>query len=70
MERIVTLAVNCSEYNISRAAKRSMTVRELINELENYHDDEKVVFSNDNGYTYGFISPSFIERQTVEDEEE
>lgn len=38
----------------------TMTVRELINELELYSDDDEVYLSHDNGYTYGSISQGDI----------
>ena len=34
----------------------TMTVRELIEVLDNYDDDLKVYLSHDNGYTYGSIN--------------
>lgn len=33
----------------------SLTVKELIEILDQYQDDELVFFRNDNGYTYGSI---------------
>ena len=48
-----------------------MTVRELIDELEcNYNEDDKIVFSNDNGYTYGYIGAGYIDARRVETYEE
>lgn len=39
--------------------RRTMTVRELIDYLENNFDDDQEVFlDNDNGYTYGSITES------------
>ena len=43
------------------AARRTMSVSELINLLEQYDDDALVVFSHDNGYTYGGVHESDIE---------
>lgn len=69
--RIVTLNTNRSEYDIRDAAARSMTVRELIDELEcNYNENDKIVFSNDNGYTYGYIGAGYIDTHRVETHEE
>ena len=50
----------------------TMTVRELIDFLEQYDDDTPVYLKNDNGYTYGNINwDSFDENDTdYEDEEE
>lgn len=39
-------------YNLGQI-EYTMTVKDLINYLENYGDDYLVVFSNDRGYTYG-----------------
>ena len=71
MIRIVTLNTNRSEYDIRDAAACSMTVRELIDELEcNYNENDKIVFSNDNGYTYGYVGAGYIDVQRVETQEE
>ena len=67
---IVILETNRSNYDIRDAARSSMTVGELIRELEGYDEDERVVFSNDNGYTYGYISSNSVDRQRVETREE
>ena len=68
--KIVKLLTNRSEYDIRDAADYSMTVAELIRELEQYDEDEKVVFSNDNGYTYGYVTYDVVEEETVESREE
>lgn len=68
--RIITLSVNRSHYNIEGAADDSMTVAELIEELRYLPGDCKVVFKNDNGYTYGYISDRDIDSEYVEPEEE
>lgn len=71
MQRIVILEANKSEYDIRDAASRSMTVRQLIDELEcNYNENDKIVFSNDNGYTYGYVGAGYIDTMRVETHEE
>lgn len=71
MIRIVTLNTNRSEYDIRDAASASMTVGELIDELRcNYNEDDKIVFSNDNGYTYGYVGAGYIDAHRVETREE
>lgn len=71
MIRIVTLNVNRSEYDIREAAASSMTVGELIDELEcNYNRGDKIVFSNDHGYTYGYVGAGYIDAHRVETKEE
>lgn len=68
---IVVLNTNRSEYDIRSAADGSMTVGELIKVLEDYYDEkEKVVFSNDSGYTFGYVREGFIEEVYVESKEE
>ena len=49
---------------------RTMTVRELIDYLEQFDEDMKVYLKNDNGYTYGNITEYSIEEGENEDEEE
>lgn len=55
-EQIIIIETERQTHNAAEAAKRRgcMTVAELVNFLQyNYNDDTKVVFSFDNGYTYG-----------------
>ena len=47
----------------------TMTVAELIEELEQYEGDEKIYFSHDNGYTYGALKNYRISYEEPEDEE-
>lgn len=47
---------------------RTLTVAELISELECYDDDTPVYISNDNGYTYGAIRYDDIRVEENEDE--
>jgi hypothetical protein len=48
-----------------------MTVRELIDYLEDHYDDETQIYlRNDNGYTYGSITQSSFTDPTEDDEEE
>ena len=49
---------------------RTMTVRELIEALEEYDDDALVMLSHDNGYTYGGISRRDIEEDYINTEED
>jgi len=70
MIEIVKLYTSRDEYDIRLAAERSMTVRELIDELERMNEDAKVVFDNDNGYTYGIICSGSIDSDMYETREE
>ena len=67
MERIITLSTRRSDYSIKEAAEDSMTVEELIEELSYLPGDCKVVFKNDNGYTYGYIMDRDIDSEDVVD---
>ena len=71
MEKIAILKTNRSEYSIKEAADQSLTVRELIDYLENNLDmDSRIVISNDNGYTYGYIRESVVDEEFLEEEPE
>lgn len=48
----------------------TMTVKELIEYLEQFDDDTPVLINNDNGYTYGEIKESSFRDEETEDEEE
>ena len=47
-------------YDIEFAKERTMTVGELIEELSQYDEDDLIVYCNDNGYTYGYITDDRI----------
>ena len=68
--RIITIDTRRSDYSIKEAADDSITVDELIEELRNFPGDCKVVFKNDNGYTYGYIQGGDIDSEYLEPEEE
>ena len=71
MEKIAILKTNRSEYSIKEAADYSITVRELIEYLQDNLDlDMPIVFSNDNGYTYGYITESVVDEEFWEEEPE
>lgn len=48
----------------------ALTVRELINVLQGYPQDEKVYFDNDDGYTYGSVTEDCIDEEEYEEEED
>lgn len=75
MLKVITLSAKKSVYDIREIVENGYTlsVAELINELHNLPQDAKIVVSNDGGYTYGSIKPSFLnvcEIETYEEEEE
>lgn len=50
-------------------SQTTLTVGELVEALERFSVDDPVYLSHDDGYTYGSITWSDIERDTTEDEE-
>ncbi len=75
MIKVVTLSAKKSVYDIREIVENGYTlsVAELIKELHNLPQDAKIVVSNDGGYTYGSIKPSFLnvrEIETYKEEEE
>jgi protein-arginine kinase activator protein McsA len=70
METIVKLKVTRDEYDIRNASKYSISVSELVEILERCPQDAKIVFDNDNGFTFGEISPNTIRVVEVETFEE
>lgn len=48
----------------------TMTVGELREFLECYNDDTLIMFSNDNGYTYGRLFESDIREDEIDEDEE
>lgn len=68
--RVVKLETSRHSYSIGDVVSGSMTARELINWLEdNADDDSPIIFSNDNGYTYGKLTEDSISinTETIED---
>ena len=45
----------------------TLTVKDLIEELQNYDEDLPVYLSNDNGYTYGNITSSSFEEEELDE---
>ena len=56
-EEKVIIEANREGYGTDQV-RRTMTVRELIDYLEQFNEDAKVYLSHDNGYTYGGITES------------
>ena len=70
MKTVLALNTNRSGYSPSQIGY-TMTVKQMIQKLENYPDDMPVMFSNDNGYTYGEITKrDFDIIEDVEDDED
>lgn len=45
---------------------KTMTVREMIEWLEQYDDDTEIYLKNDNGYTFGNIDENSFEEEKGE----
>ena len=42
-------------YSVDQVEDKAMTVSELLRILEDYDEDDLIIMSHDNGYTYGSI---------------
>lgn len=56
-------------YSIDQV-RRTMTVGELIEALQEYDEDTPIYLSHDSGYTYGGILESRMEVQYMNDDED
>ena len=64
----MTLLINARREAYGKEDCKTMTVKELINFLSQFNEDDAVILSHDNGYTYGGIRESDFEE--VDDVEE
>ena len=69
MKTIVVLNTTRTHHRETDAALRTLTVRDLIELLEQYDEDDKVIFSNDGGYTYGRLDWETVTEYTPEESE-
>jgi hypothetical protein len=67
---VVVIEARREAYSKGEAARGTMSVLELINLLEHYDDDALVVFSHDNGYSYGGVNESDIKSCHINTEED
>lgn len=70
MDSVVKFKTHRSDYDIRESMSQAITVSDLIAILECYPSDAKVVFDNDNGYTFGGITGSCVRLDGVETYEE
>ena len=70
MDSVVKFKTHRSDYDIRESMSQAITVNDLIAILECYPGDAKVVFDNDNGYTFGGITGSCVRLADVETYEE
>ena len=64
---ILTIDGRRDYYSAKQCAEHTMTVGELISELECYDEDMPVMLNNDGGYTFGKIRSSSFATETTED---
>lgn len=64
---MIVIEANRTAYSASNV-RRTMTVAELIEKLEEYNPDDKVVLSHDKGYTFGGIT--YFDFQELDEEDE
>ena len=67
---VIKIEAQREAYGISDVIARTMTVRELIEQLEQFDDDTPVVLSHDNGYTYGGIHYDDFDEVDINESEE
>lgn len=70
MESVVKFKTHRSDYDIRESMSQAITVSDLLAVLMFLPADAKVVFDNDNGYTFGGITTSCIKLANVESKEE
>lgn len=66
MERVI-IRTNRDGYSTSQV-KRTMTVEELISQLEQFDSKSPVYLSFDDGYTFGGLNTRDIDSEEVTDE--
>ena len=70
MDKVVTFKTHCKTYDVREAMESAMTVADLKRALDYLPSDAKVVFDNNNGYSFGEITHSRIDVACVETYEE
>lgn len=70
MEKVVTFKTHNNSYDVREVMESAMTVADLKAVLDYLPSDAKVVFDNNNGYSFGEITESRIRFAYVETYEE
>lgn len=70
MEKIVILRTTRDDHDIRESAKYSYSVEQIMDILSRCPKDAKMVFSNDNGFSFGSIDGATIRIVDVETKEE
>ena len=65
----MTVIINAMREVYSKEDVKTMTVGELIDFLSQFNEDDKIILSHDNGYTFGGIRENLFE-EDFEDEED
>lgn len=68
MNRVLYISANREGYGIDQI-RHTMTVRDLIDYLEQFDEEAQVYLKHDGGYTYGGITQWCFEEDTPEEEE-
>ena len=68
MKRVLYIAAQREGYGIDQI-RHTMTVRDLIDYLEQFDEEAQVYLRHDGGYTYGGISWNDIEEDYSDDED-
>lgn len=67
---IVIIDARRTAYSKKDVINHTCTVRELIEQLEQFDDDSPVILSHDNGYTYGEITYQDFDEQYLSENED
>jgi hypothetical protein len=70
MEKVVTFRTQSNTYDVREAMESAMTVADLKAVLDCFPSDAKVVFDNNNGFSFGEITQGRIKVADVETYEE
>lgn len=70
METVVVISTTRTDYSAKAASRHSITVEELMDILSNMEPESRIVFCNDNGYTYGRITEELFDEIAWEDLDE
>ena len=68
--KVITLETRRTGYSVDQVVDKTITVGELRDYLENFDEDDFVMFSNDNGYTFGELTDSMVTVYEFDEEED
>ena len=70
MDTIIKVITNREDYDIRDSAENALTIEETIEILKYLPPKAKIVFSNDNGYTFAPVRRGTFVTEYVETKEE